>query len=116
MTRTSSSVEIDDVMDSSRRNGYACMGAIRLQCRVPHSAGDFEAATGDTIASLVRGLVSDVSAVIVTVGVKIGVGVTVAEMTTVVVTPGVAVITTVMVMVSGVGEGGGVGVNVGMGR
>jgi len=52
----------------------------------------------------------DVSAVMVTVGVRTGVGVTVAEMMVVVVMPPVVVITTVMFTLSGVG------VKVGMGR
>jgi hypothetical protein len=102
------------LIGSSRRKGYPGMPGYRLQCPVPRSTGDLEAEIG---GSPVGGdILSDVSAVMVPVGVRIGVGVTVAEITTVVVTPGVAVITTVIVMVSGVGVGRGVGVKVGIGR
>lgn len=75
-----------------------------------HSGGGFEAQLDHVVESTAKGSVSDVSAVIVAVGVRTGVGVTVAEMTTVLVTPGVAVMTTVMVMVSEVGVTVGVGV------
>jgi len=101
---------------SLRRTGYAHTGEVRLQYPVPPPASDFEAEIGDVVGPMPPGIVRDVSAVMVAVGVRMGVGVTVAEMTTVVVTPGVTVMTTVMVIVSGVGVGDGVGVKVGIGR
>jgi hypothetical protein len=106
---------MEDVTDSSRRREHPFIAGIGLQRPIPWPIDDFETWIGDAIPPMVEGTVSDVSAVMVSVGVKTGVGVTVAEITTVMITPGVEVTSTVMVIVSGVGVGSGVGVKVGIG-
>jgi hypothetical protein len=85
-------------------------GGISAAASTRRAKASFEKETDSAGVREARPVVSDVSAVMVAVGVRTGVGVTVAEMTMVVVRPGVAVMTTVMVMVSGVDVGVGVGV------
>ncbi len=92
------------------KKGICLNGVVLPRYRITTLAAVSRRGLAIPSASSREAVLRDVSAVIVTVGVRIGVGVTVAETTTVVVTPGVTVMTTVMVMVSGVVVADGVGV------
>lgn len=99
-----------------KRKGYPTIQGNGLRYAISGAATDCLSRDIGPANSAAEAVISEVSAVMVPVGVRTGVGVTVAEMTTIAVTPGVVVIMTVSVTISKVGVMVGVGVKVGMGR